>query len=45
MDVGVDGNGMNPYSIEEIIKIMDKREISPEVLDDHHFDDLIGVVG
>jgi len=45
MDVGVDGNGMNPYSIDEIIKIMDKREISPEVLDDHHFDDLVGVVG
>ena len=45
MDVGVDGNGMNPYSIDELIKIMDKRKISPEILDDHHFDDLVGVVG
>jgi len=45
MDVGVDGNGMDPYSIDEIIKIMDKRSIAPEILDDHHFDGLVGVVG
>ena len=45
MDVGVDGNGMDPYSIDEIIKIMDKRSITPEMLGDHHFDGLVGVVG
>lgn len=45
MDVGVDGNGMDPYSIDEIIKMMDKRSIMPEMLDDHHFDGLVGVVG
>ena len=45
MDVGVDGNGMDPYSIDEIIKMMDKRSITPEILDDHHFDGLVGVVG
>jgi calcineurin-like phosphoesterase family protein len=45
MDVGVDGNGMDPYSIDEIIKIMDKRNSLPEMLGDHHFDGLIGIVG
>jgi calcineurin-like phosphoesterase family protein len=45
MDVGVDGNGMDPYSIDEIIKIMDKRNSLPEILGDHHFDGLVGVVG
>ena len=45
MDVGVDGNGMDPYSIDEIIKIMDKRNSLPEMLGDHHFDGLVGVVG
>lgn len=45
IDVGVDGNGMDPYSIDEIIKIMDKRNSLPEILGDHHFDDLVGVVG
>ncbi len=45
MDVGVDGNGMDPYSIDEIIKLMDKRSVGPEMLDDHHFDGLVGVVG
>jgi calcineurin-like phosphoesterase family protein len=45
MDVGVDGNGMDPYSIDEIIKIMDKRSSLPEMLGDHHFDGLVGVVG
>jgi len=45
MDVGVDGNGMDPYSIDEIIKMMDKRSVGPEMLDDHHFDGLVGVVG
>lgn len=45
IDVGVDGNGMDPYSIDEIIKIMDKRNSLPEILGDHHFDDLVGIVG
>ena len=45
MDVGVDGNGMDPYSIDEIIKIMDKRSALPEILGDHHFDNLVGIVG
>ena len=45
MDVGVDGNNLKPYLIDDIIKIMDKREIGSEILDDHHLDDKIGVVG
>ena len=45
MDVGVDGNGMDPYSIDEIIKIMDKRPVTFEMSGDHHFDGLVGVVG
>jgi calcineurin-like phosphoesterase family protein len=45
MDVGVDGNGMDPYSIDEIIKIMDKRPVAFEMDGDHHFDGLVGVVG
>ena len=45
MDVGVDGNNMDPYSIDEIIRIMNKRPVGSEVLDDHHLDDKVGVVG
>lgn len=45
MDVGVDGNGMDPYSIDEIIKIMDKRKIFSDMEGDHHLDGLVGVVG
>ena len=45
MDVGVDGNNMDPYSITDIIKIMDKREIVSDIIGDHHLDGLIGVVG
>ena len=45
MDVGVDGNGMDPYSIDEIIKIMDKRPIFSDMDGDHHLDGLVGVVG
>jgi calcineurin-like phosphoesterase family protein len=45
MDVGVDGNGMDPYSIDEIIKIMDKRPVAFEMNGDHHFDGLVGLVG
>ena len=45
MDVGVDGNNMDPYSVDEIIRIMNKRPVGSEVLDDHHLDDKVGVVG
>ena len=45
MDVGMDGNDLEPYSVTDIIKIMDKRPIGSEVSDDHHLDDLVGVVG
>ena len=45
MDVGMDGNGLNPYSIDEIIKIMDKRPVGSDITNDHHLDDLVGVVG
>ncbi len=45
MDVGMDGNGMDPYDISDIIKIMDKRPIGSDMSGDHHLDDLIGVVG
>jgi len=45
MDVGVDGNGIDPYSINDIIKIMDKRPILSDMNDDHHLDGLVGVVG
>jgi calcineurin-like phosphoesterase family protein len=45
MDVGVDGNGINPYCISEIIKIMEKIPIGSDMSGDHHLDDLVGVVG
>ena len=45
MDAGVDGNGMDPYSIDEIIKIMDKRPVRSDMTNDHHLDGLIGIVG
>jgi calcineurin-like phosphoesterase family protein len=44
MDVGVDGNGLDPYSIDEIIKIMNKRPVGSDMSGDHHLDDLVGVV-
>jgi calcineurin-like phosphoesterase family protein len=45
LDVGVDGNNLHPYSITEIVHMMDKREIASQMDDDHHLDDLVGVVG
>jgi len=45
MDVGVDGNDLNPYLIDDIIKIMNKRDIASDMIKDHHLDGLIGVVG
>jgi calcineurin-like phosphoesterase family protein len=45
LDVGMDGNGMDPYSISEIIKIMDKIPVGSDMSGDHHLDGLVGVVG
>lgn len=45
LDVGVDGNGLDPYLISDIIKIMDKREVLSDIDDDHHLDGMLGVVG
>jgi calcineurin-like phosphoesterase family protein len=45
LDVGIDGNGMNPYSISDIIKIMDKIPVRSDMSGDHHLDNLVGVVG
>jgi calcineurin-like phosphoesterase family protein len=45
MDVGVDGNGMDPYDIDEIIKIMNRRNIFSDMDGDHHMDNLVGIVG
>ena len=45
MDVGVDGNDLNPYLIDDIIKIMNKRDIASDMIKDHHLDGLVGVVG
>jgi calcineurin-like phosphoesterase family protein len=45
LDVGMDGNVMDPYSISEIIKIMDKTPIGSDMSGDHHLDGLVGVVG
>jgi calcineurin-like phosphoesterase family protein len=45
LDVGMDGNGMDPYNISEIIKIMDKIPIGSDMSGDHHLDGLVGVVG
>lgn len=37
MDVGLDGNGLKPYSVQEIFAIMDKQPICNISLDkDHH---------
>ena len=46
MDVGMDGHptfGM--YNMDEIIRIMDKREIVSDMLFDHHTDEIKGIVG
>jgi calcineurin-like phosphoesterase family protein len=45
MDVGVDGNGMDPYSIDDIIRIMNKIPVGSDMSGDHHLDGLVGVVG
>ena len=45
LDVGVDGNDYYPYSLSEIVHMMDRRSIKSEIDVDHHLDDLVGVVG
>jgi len=45
LDVGMDGNNMYPYKITEIVHMMDRREIGSDMGNDHHMDDLVGVVG
>jgi calcineurin-like phosphoesterase family protein len=43
MDVGVDGNGLMPYSLDEITRIMDKQPIAKLSLpQDHHEEKLSG---
>ena len=46
MDVGMDGHPMfGVYNMDEIIRMMDKRDIMSDMLFDHHTDELKGVVG
>lgn len=45
MDVGVEGNDLKPYLIDDIIKIMNKRDIGSEMNNDHHLNGMLGVVG
>ena len=45
LDVGMDGNNYYPYSITEIVHMMDKREVGSDISNDHHLDDIVGVVG
>jgi hypothetical protein len=41
----MDGNNLYPYSLTEIVHMMDKRDIVSEIDNDHHLDDIVGVVG
>jgi calcineurin-like phosphoesterase family protein len=46
MDVGMDGHSMfGVYNMDDIIRIMDKREIASDMSFDHHTDDMLNVVG
>ena len=45
LDVGMDGNNMYPYKLSEIVHMMDRRKIGSDLNNDHHLDDLVGVVG
>ena len=46
MDVGMDGHPtFGVYDMDEIIRIMDKREIASDMLFDHHTDEIKGIVG
>jgi hypothetical protein len=42
MDVGMDGHPtFGVYGMDDIIQIMDKREIASDMLFDHHTDEII----
>jgi calcineurin-like phosphoesterase family protein len=46
MDVGMDGHPtFGVYDMDDIIRIMDKREIMSDMLFDHHTDEIKGIVG
>ncbi len=47
MDVGMDGSiGFVPYDLKDLIKAMKLRPIGSELgSDDHHLDDIVGIVG
>jgi calcineurin-like phosphoesterase family protein len=46
MDVGMDGHPtFGIYDMDDIIRIMDKREIMSDMLFDHHTDEIKGIVG
>ena len=45
LDIGVDGNNYQPYKLSEIVHMMDRREVRSEIVNDHHLDDIDGVVG
>jgi calcineurin-like phosphoesterase family protein len=47
MDVGMDGSvDFAPYDLKKLINDMKKREIGSELgADDHHLDDIVGIVG
>jgi calcineurin-like phosphoesterase family protein len=47
MDVGMDGSmEFAPYELKEVIKALKKHKIGSEMgADDHHLDDIVGIVG
>jgi calcineurin-like phosphoesterase family protein len=46
MDVGMDGHPkFGVYDMDDIIRMMDKREIMSDMLFDHHTDEIKGIVG
>jgi calcineurin-like phosphoesterase family protein len=46
MDVGMDGNDLMPYDIDDIVRKLSGRPISYNTLkSDHHLDDMQNVVG
>jgi calcineurin-like phosphoesterase family protein len=46
MDVGMDGNDLKPYNINDIVRTLSGRPITFNILkDDHHLDDIKGIVG
>ena len=46
MDVGIDGHPtFGVYDMDDIIRIMEKRDIVSDMLFDHHTDEVKGVIG